>query len=206
MLNIVCWNIHTLKISSQIFPKQNGELRIIGGKWRSRKISIADFPGLRPTSNRVRETLFNWIAPYVTGAKTLECFGGTGALSLEALSRGAKQSFILETAPTVVDVLHNNRKNLAAENVQIINVNALSWLCKPADTSFDLIFLDPPFRKNLLKETCLLLNINGYVHSKTLIYVEVEKQLLPLPTPENWSVKKWKTAGQLNYYLLQHIL
>ncbi|KEQ19331.1 16S rRNA (guanine(966)-N(2))-methyltransferase RsmD [Endozoicomonas numazuensis] len=182
--------------------KGGGQLRIIGGQWRSRKLPVADLSGLRPTSDRVRETLFNWLAPYVLGARVLDCFSGTGALSLESLSRGAKEATLLEAASEASKLLKENLKTLQAENATVVRTDSLKWLQQPADQAFDLIFLDPPFRQGLLEETCRLLNTHDYIHSGTLVYIEVEKELSPLPIPSNWSVIKTKTAGQLSYYLL----
>ncbi|WP_257281043.1 MULTISPECIES: 16S rRNA (guanine(966)-N(2))-methyltransferase RsmD [unclassified Endozoicomonas] len=182
--------------------KGGGELRIIGGQWRSRKLPVANLPGLRPTSDRVRETLFNWLMPYVPGARVLDCFSGTGALALESLSRGAKEATLLEAAAEAASLLGKNLTTLQAKNARVIRTDSLKWLQQAADKAFDLIFLDPPFRQELLEETCRLLNSNGYIHSDSLIYIEVEKELSPLPVPSNWTVTKTKTAGQLSYYLL----
>ncbi|WP_448215783.1 16S rRNA (guanine(966)-N(2))-methyltransferase RsmD [Endozoicomonas sp. 2B-B] len=182
--------------------KGGGQLRIIGGQWRSRKLPVADLPGLRPTSDRVRETLFNWLAPCVPGASVLDCFSGTGALSLESLSRGAREATLLEAAAEAASLLSKNLKALQAENARVIRTDSLIWLQQVADKTFDLIFLDPPFRQGLLKETCRLLDKNGYIHSNTLIYIEVERELSPLPVPSNWTITKTKNAGQLSYYLL----
>ncbi|MGI9274392.1 MAG: 16S rRNA (guanine(966)-N(2))-methyltransferase RsmD [Endozoicomonas sp.] len=178
-----------------------GQLRIIAGEWRSRKLPVADLPGLRPTSDRVRETVFNWLAPYVPGAKVLDCFSGTGALSLEALSRGASEAVMLEMAATAANTLKSNLATLNAENARVINTDSMKWLKQPAQTPFDLIFLDPPFRKDLLKETCQLLEDNGYLNDDTLIYIEGEKELLPLPVPETWSFLRQKNAGQVCFSL-----
>ncbi|WP_257288021.1 16S rRNA (guanine(966)-N(2))-methyltransferase RsmD [Endozoicomonas sp. SESOKO2] len=182
--------------------KGGGELRIIGGQWRSRKLPVANLPGLRPTSDRVRETLFNWLMPYVPGARVLDCFSGTGALALESLSRGAKEATLLEAAAEAASLLGKNLTTLQAKNARVIRTDSLKWLQQAADKAFDLIFLDPPFRQELLEETCRLLNSNGYIHNDSLIYIEVEKELSPLPVPSNWTVTKTKTAGQLSYYLL----
>ena len=178
-----------------------GQLRIIAGEWRSRKLPVADLPGLRPTPDRVRETVFNWLAPYVPGAKVLDCFSGTGALSLEALSRGASEAVMLEMATPAANTLKSNLVTLNAKNGQVINTDSMKWLKQPAQTPYDVIFLDPPFRKDLLKETCQLLEDNGYLDDNTLIYIEVEKELLPLPVPESWSNLRQKNAGQICFSL-----
>lgn len=179
-----------------------GQLRIIGGEWRSRRLPVADLPGLRPTSDRVRETVFNWLMPYTAGARTLDCFSGTGALSFEALSRGAKEAVMLEMAAPAARLLSQNLKTLQASNAKIVQTNSLEWLAKPAEAPFDIIFLDPPFRKDLLEETCRLLEANGYINDNSLIYIEVEKELTPLPVPGHWNTIKSKTAGQLSYHLI----
>ena len=193
------------KQQNQGKPAQStGQLRIIGGEWRSRKLPIADLPGLRPTSDRVRETVFNWLMPYVPGAKVLDCFSGTGALALEALSRGAQSAVLLEAAAPAARLLTTNLQTLNADNAQVIHTDSLNWLKTPNESkAFDLIFLDPPFRKGLLEETCRLLSENGYIDDNTLIYIEVEKELQPLPVPHQWNQLKAKTAGQLSYYLYQ---
>ncbi len=178
-----------------------GQLRIIAGEWRSRKLPVANISGLRPTSDRVRETVFNWLAMSTPGAKVLDVFSGTGALSLEALSRGARSATLLEKSPVAVNVLKSNLSLLKADNADVIETDSLQWLNQPASHSFDLVFLDPPFRLNLLKPACLLLEENGYLHDKSVIYLEVEKELTPLPVPANWQLKKSKTAGQVSFSL-----
>ncbi|MFK0571534.1 16S rRNA (guanine(966)-N(2))-methyltransferase RsmD [Endozoicomonas sp.] len=178
-----------------------GQLRIIAGEWRSRKLPVANVPGLRPTSDRVRETVFNWLAMITPGAKVLDAFSGTGALSMEALSRGASSAILLEKSPVAARTLKSNLALLKAERARVIETDSLNWLNQPAETTFDLVFLDPPFRMNLLEPACLLLESNGYLHENSQIYIEVEKELVPLPVPENWQLEKRKIAGQVNFSL-----
>ncbi|AMO58404.1 hypothetical protein GZ77_19210 [Endozoicomonas montiporae] len=180
----------------------SGQIRIIAGDWRGRKLPVADLPGLRPTSDRVRETVFNWLAPYLPGARVLDCFSGTGALSLEALSRGAKEAVMLEMATPAVKMLKSNLSLLKADNGQVVATNSLQFLSKSCVEAFDVIFLDPPFRQGMLEETCHLLQTNGYVHEQTIVYVEVEKELDPLPVPDNWQPLKSKQAGQVSFNLM----
>ena len=182
----------------------SGQIRIIAGDWRGRKLPVADLPGLRPTSDRVRETVFNWLAPYIPGARVLDCFSGTGALSLEALSRGAKEAVMLEMATPAVKTLKSNLTLLKASNGHVHGTNTLQFLNTPCTEPFDVIFLDPPFRQGMLEETCRLLQENGYVHEQTVIYVEVEKELDPLPVPEQWQRLKTKRAGQVSFNLLSN--
>lgn len=181
--------------------KGSGQLRIIAGEWRGRKLPVADLPGLRPTSDRVRETVFNWLNISVPGAHILDCFSGTGALSLEALSRGAASAVMLEKAGIAAQTLKNNLSLLKSDNGHVINTDSLQWLQQSAPQTFDLVFLDPPFRLDLLETTCTLLEANGYLNENSLIYIEAEKELLPLPVPTNWQPLKSKTAGQVCFTL-----
>jgi len=182
-----------------------GQLRIIAGQWRSRKLPIANVPGLRPTTDRVRETVFNWLSTITPGARVLDVFSGTGALAMEALSRGASCATLLEANPIAARTLKSNLALLQAEQAQVIETNSLSWLNRPASQPFDLVFLDPPFRLDLLAPTCHLLESNGYINDKSHIYIEVEKELNPLPVPDNWRLEKSKTAGQVSFSLWSRV-
>ena len=121
-----------------------GRLRIVGGEWRGRRLPVLDQPGLRPTPDRVRETLFNWLAPLITGARCLDLFAGSGALGFEAASRGAGRVVMIEKSANVVRVLRENRLLLDARQVEVIHADAGPWLAGQAEP-FDLVFLDPPF-------------------------------------------------------------
>ena len=183
-----------------------GQLRIIAGQWRSRKLPVANVQGLRPTTDRVRETVFNWLAMITPGARVLDVFSGTGALAMEALSRGASHATLLEASPIAARTLTSNLALLNADHqAQVIATDSLTWLNRPASQPFDLIFLDPPFRLNLLAPVCQLLERNGYLNDKSCIYIEVEKELNPLPVPDNWRLEKSKTAGQVSFSLWSRI-
>lgn len=184
----------------------NGNLRIIAGKWRGRKLSIAEQEGLRPTSNRIRETLFNWLTVYIENARILDCFSGSGALALESLSRGASEAIILEKASHVADNIKSNLALLSCSQGKVINTDSMTWLAKPANKAFDIIFLDPPFRNGLLKTVCNLLSANGYACPESIVYVEVEAEAMKnkevlLLMPPAWSMIRGKTAGQVHYSL-----
>ena len=129
---------------------KNNLLRIIGGEWRSRKLKFADVPGLRPTPDRVRETLFNWLQWHVPGARCLDLFAGSGALGLEALSRGARDVVMVEKHPAAAQALRDNLTLLGARNARLVHDDALRYLGR-VTVAFDLIFLDPPFRQMLLE-------------------------------------------------------
>ena len=123
-----------------------GQIRIIGGQWRGRKLPVPDSPGLRPTTDRVRETLFNWLAPSMVDAHCLDCFAGSGALGLEALSRYAASATLLEMERGVAQTLQQNLATLKATNAKVVNTNTLSFLAQQG-TPFNVVFVDPPFRK-----------------------------------------------------------
>jgi 16S rRNA (guanine966-N2)-methyltransferase len=180
------------------------ELRIIGGEWRSRKLSFAEVEGLRPTPDRVRETLFNWLQAVTPAARCLDLFSGSGALSFEALSRGAAQATLVDASPIVCRSLKSNLVALKAQNAEVHEAEALRWLeMQPADMSqrFDLVFLDPPFRKNLLKPITELLESHNLLADDAYIYVETEKELGAPEVPENWHLHREKVAGQVSYRL-----
>ena len=138
-------------------PGRPGNIRIIGGRWRGTRLAVADAPGLRPTSDRVRETLFNWLEPMLPGARVLDLFAGSGALGLEAISRGAGEAFLVERDPALMQSLRQACERLQAEAVQVILADALQWLRLPVHGRFDLVFLDPPFDSGLWREALALL-------------------------------------------------
>ena len=135
-----------------------GSIRIIGGRWRGTRLAVADATGLRPTTDRVRETLFNWLVPMLPGARVLDLFAGSGALGLEAMSRGAGEAFLVERDPALVQSLREACERLQAEAVQVIQADALQWLRVPVHGRFNLVFLDPPFDLGLWREALALLS------------------------------------------------
>lgn len=173
------------------------EVRIIGGVWRGKKISVAkDVEALRPTPNRIRETLFNWLMHDIQDSHCLDAFAGTGALGFEALSRGAATVTFCENTKQAALSLNNNITALKCDDQTTTISN--DFLKTRFSQKFDIIFLDPPFYKNLIP-LCLA-HIENLTHENSLIYVETEKEF-KLET--NLEIKKAKTAGQVNYYLLK---
>ena len=171
-----------------------GKLRIIGGQWRSRRLPVVDLAGLRPTTDRVRETLFNWLQNDVPGARCLDLFAGSGALGFEAASRGAASVVMLEKQAQAASVLMENIRTLQADNIQLVQQDAMQWLQKPPATCFDIVFLDPPFD---------LLEQNGFLAENACIYLEIDShQALP-EIPASWRVQREKKAGQVGYYLIR---
>lgn len=178
-----------------------GQLRIVAGNWRSRLLQIADLPGLRPTSSRIRETLFNWLTPGIHGAHCLDLCAGTGALGIEALSRGAASAVFVEPSTLAADVLKSNLASLAATGFDVYVDDAQHFLSATKAQKFDIVFLDPPFAADLHDELCKLLDEYHWLATNARIYIELEKDQ-PEPTlPDGWSVVKNKTAGKVRYML-----
>lgn len=180
-----------------------GQVRIIGGDWRGRKLSVLDAEGLRPTSDRVRETLFNWLQFDVADRRCLDAFAGSGALAMESLSRGAERVLLLEKEPRVAKFLRENLTPLAPEQVEVLNADTLSFLDQVASQQFDLVFLDPPFTQGLLEPVCQLLQENGWLAEDAKIYLEIEKQAPAQQLPSQWKLLKEKEAGEVRFSLYQ---
>jgi 16S rRNA (guanine966-N2)-methyltransferase len=178
-----------------------GQVRIIGGEWRGRKLPVPEAEGLRPTSDRVRETLFNWLQFSLAGRHCLDAFTGSGALAIEALSRGAAQVTAVERDPKVAKQLRELLTPLAGERLHLLNADVLQWLQGEPEAPFDLVFLDPPFHQGLLEPTCQLLEERGWLADNALIYIEQEKQGEPIALPVNWSLQKDKQAGEVRFGL-----
>ncbi len=176
-----------------------GKVRIIAGKWRGRKLDVIDLPGLRPTPDRVRETLFNWIQQEIVGAHCLDLFAGTGALGFEALSRDASDVIMVESNPNIVESLHKHAQTLKSENHSIQLGDGLNWLRQTAAT-FDIIFLDPPFQQGYIGQCCSLITERSLLNPNGLVYIESEKNLT---LPEGWHIKKQKVAGQVQSMLVE---
>lgn len=172
----------------------SGRLRIIGGEFRRRLLPVINHPGLRPTPDRVRETLFNWLGTSTSGASVLDLCAGTGALGLEALSRGAALAQLVENDARVAKALADNLSTLGIsdERAQIITTDALRFL-GGTPRGFDVIFVDPPFRQGLAAPCCLALT-NGWLADDTWIYVETESGL-PLDVPDDWALHREIRAG-----------
>lgn len=178
-----------------------GNIRIIAGKHRGRKLPVIMADGLRPTTDRIKETVFNWLMPYVHGSICLDCFSGAGSLGFEAYSRGAKSVTLLELNKTASQQLNANKQLLKADNVEVVNTDSLVYLQTPIQ-QYNLVFIDPPFRKNLATKTVQLLN-NGWLTENAIVYIELEKELSNFALPEHWLLLKEKTAGQVSCRLYQ---
>jgi len=177
-----------------------GRLRIIGGRWRGRRLEVPESEGLRPTPDRVRETLFNWLQPYVAGAYCLDLFAGTGALCLEALSRGAARVVMVEKEPAVAEQLRRHVATLRAAHAEVVRADAVEYL-QQAPQAFDVVFLDPPFRSDLIRRCAELVESHGWIKPGGLIYIEAPRDIDALPIPATWELIRSKSAGQVGYHL-----
>lgn len=181
-----------------------GRLRIIAGQWRGRKLNFLDREGLRPTPDRVRETLFNWLQADIAGSRCLDLFAGSGALGLESASRGAKNVIMLDRDAATAATLKENIECLRAEQVQVACMDAIEFL--EGDNSysgqlFDIVFVDPPYQADLLVRCCALLEQKHWLSNHAKIYVECDANADLKGLPENWHCQKSKKAGQVGYQL-----
>ena len=181
--------------------RQGGKLRIIGGDYRRRQLPVLDKPGLRPTPDRVRETLFNWLGQSLFAKRGLDLFAGTGALGIEALSRGASELVFVEQDRSVANQISANLATLGTENGQVLTADASTFLAQPG-SAFDLVFLDPPFHQGLATTCCERLETQGWLSAKAMIYLECETSLTP-ETPSTWSLYRETRAGDTTARLYQ---
>jgi len=179
-----------------------GNIRIIAGRHRGRKLPVIMAEGLRPTTDRIKETVFNWLMPYILGSRCLDCFAGAGSLGFEAQSRGAEQVTLIELDKQAAKQLSSNKSLLKADNVSIENSDTLQYLQNNNPQPFDIVFIDPPFRKNFIEKTTVLLN-QGWLAEEALVYLEMESEVSCADMPDNWTLLKEKVAGQVAYRLYQ---
>lgn len=184
----------------------SGQLRIIAGQWRGRKLSFPSVSGLRPTGDRVRETLFNWLQADVAGSRCLDLFAGSGALGFEALSRGASHCTFIDNQAAACDHLKTNLSLLQCQDADVYQMDALTWLQQVPPTGsqpYDLIFCDPPFAQDLWLPALAALECHPVLAPEALMYVES-----PLTTPlkvdtEHWQLRRSKESGQVRFCLFQ---
>jgi 16S rRNA (guanine966-N2)-methyltransferase len=188
------------KQSEKSAPK--GHIRIIAGQHRGRKLPVLMADGLRPTTDRVKETVFNWLMPYIQDANCLDCFAGSGGLGFEAISRGASSAILVELNKSAAQQLNDNKALLKANNIRVIQQNALNFL-HSNQQAYSLVFIDPPFRKGLAQKAAELLVEKGLT-DEALIYVEMEADDNLQIMPSHWQLLKEKVAGQVIYRLYQN--
>ncbi len=179
---------------------QKGQVRIIAGKWRGRRLKVLDMDGLRPTPDRVRETLFNWLSSVIQGAHCLDLFAGTGVLGFEALSRGASRVVMVDQSADVVQLLQDELDQFGADNGRVYRANVPNQL-QTVEQPFDIVFLDPPYRDGLLLPCCHYLETQHYLAQQAYIYLEAQQPLDESELPDGWRLIKSGKAGQVFYHL-----
>jgi 16S rRNA (guanine966-N2)-methyltransferase len=179
-----------------------GKIRIIGGQFRGRQLEFPDQIQLRPTHDRIRETLFNWLMHDVVGASCLDLFAGSGALGFEALSRGASSAVFVDNDPETLIVLKNNAAKFDGKNTEIISAEFRKSPPKFQDKKFDLVFLDPPYESELILLALNWLQENNLLNKNARIYVEIKKSVIPLIFPLNFQILKEGSTKTISYYLL----
>lgn len=191
------------KRQKSLTPKSKiGEVRLIGGEFRGRKLPVLLQEGLRPTSDRVKETLFNWLQFSVPNAVCLDAFSGAGSLGFEALSRGAKSVTFCELSSPVAKQLQQNLTTLKISNAQVYQIDTLTFLKTPPSTPCDIIFIDPPFHQGLMQPTVdLIFEKNWLKNDQAWLYLEQEKALPWPKLPKNWICHREKTTSQVKYAL-----
>ena len=188
-------------------PKKNtNQIRIIGGTHRGRKLPFPDAQGLRPTPDRIRETLFNWLQGYIAGAHCVDLFAGSGLLGFEALSRGAAHALFVEYESTVAGMIRDNIALLKATDIAtVMQADAMQLIGQLEPASVDIVFLDPPYGKGLVAESVKKLHDSQCLKPGALLYLEQESSLPDPELPEEWQILKRKQAGQVGYYLIQTV-
>jgi 16S rRNA (guanine966-N2)-methyltransferase len=179
-----------------------GRFRIIGGEWRGRRLALPPGVEIRPTPDRVRETLFNWLAPVIAGARCLDLYAGSGALGLEALSRGAARAVFVDRVPAAVRQIAAHLGTLHCDRGETACMDAMRYLERPA-APFDVVFLDPPYRSDLLGPALARLFAGGWVAPAGSVYLEHESGMDPPAAPAGWRLFRSAAAGQVRYHLLR---
>jgi 16S rRNA (guanine966-N2)-methyltransferase len=186
---------------SKSAPGRRNAVRIIGGGWRGRRVRFPDSPGLRPTPDRVRETLFNWLQQSIAGTRCLDLFAGSGALGIEALSRGAREVVFVEQAREPARALSTELERLGGSaRAHVIETAAQRFLAAPGEP-FDGIFLDPPYGSGYLPECVAAIEAGGWVKAGGWVYLESERAAGFPAVPPNWDLVKSKSAGEVGYHL-----
>jgi len=179
-----------------------GSVRITGGRWRGRRLSVAEAEGLRPTTDRIRETLFNWLRPRLAGSRVADLFAGTGILGIEALSRGAATALFVERDRRLARAIERGLAGLGAGGCRVLAADAYRLLAGGDAGPFDIVFLDPPYGHGRLGELCTLLAGRGWLADDALVYLEHDRRAPP-ELPPGLEVWREKTAGNVRFVLLE---
>lgn len=183
--------------------KNRGKVRITSGEWKNRNLEVPDIDGLRPTSERVRETLFNWLMPSIHKSVCLDLFAGSGSLGFEALSRGAKHCTFVEKSKLAFSQIKTTRISLNAVNSEVHNCDAIDFLSSVHNHNFNLVFLDPPFSDDYLISSIESIHEYQLVSRGGYIYIEFNKNNDLFDLPDNWSVIRKKIYGNVCFILIE---
>ena len=181
-------------------PAGRNVVRIVGGEWRSRPLRFPEVAGIRPTPDRVRETLFNWLQQRVAGRRCLDLYAGSGALGLEALSRGAAEVVFVDVEPAVTRHLLERLREFGCDRGRVVRSDATRYLEGPPQ-AFDLVFLDPPFGAGVLPETCRRIEQGGWLAPGGCVYLECPASAGEPELPAGWTLLRSKRAGEVGYHL-----
>ena len=181
-----------------------GEVRIIAGRWRRRRLAVAAAGQLRPTPDRVRETLFNWLGADIEGARCLDLFAGTGALGFEAASRGAAAVVMVERERKVAAALSSAAHALGADNVEVVRADARHWRPAGGDR-FDVVFLDPPYAGPMPEAALARLDRIDALAPRCRVYLETDRDPAGLELPPGWRCARARRAGRVRYHLVSRI-
>lgn len=179
-----------------------GTVRIIAGQWRSRRLKVPDIKDLRPTPDRVRETLFNWLSQVIAGARCLDLFTGSGVLGFEALSRGASKVVMVDESAEVVELLREQLQLFEAPNGEVMRAKIPGQL-KLAAEPFDIVFVDPPYQSGLLLPVCNYLEEQKFLADGAYIYLEAAETIKDNDLPQGWRIIKSSKAGQVAFHLVK---
>lgn len=180
----------------------SNRFRIIGGEWRSRRFMFPDTPELRPSPDRVRETLFNWLAPVIDGARCLDLYAGSGAIGLEALSRGATEVVFVDRDRAALAAIDAHLTTLSCDRGRIEQVDALAFIARDK-RAYDIVFADPPFDRDLIPEVVSALASSGVVKPGGMVYLESEAKVGAPALPDGWTLHRSGKAGRVGYHLLK---
>lgn len=183
---------------------QRNQLRIIGGEFRSRKLEFPNVEGLRPTGDRIRETLFNWLAAHVAGARCLDLFAGSGALGLEALSRGAERVVFVDHSALACEKLRQNLALLKISRAEVLCMNSVAAF-NVLKGPFDILFLDPPFSSGLVAPVCEAIEAQRLLIPGSFIYLEQATTSPPISVSPRWERQRDKATGQVRYQLYRYV-
>jgi 16S rRNA (guanine966-N2)-methyltransferase len=194
-----------LILGSNMKKKRPGTVRIIGGEWRGTRLPVPDLPGLRPSGDRSRETLFNWLQADIHGSRCIDLFAGSGVLGLEAASRGAAEVILIEKSRVAANTIRENAQRLDSDRVQVVQADAIEWLAHCEPQSMDIVFIDPPFSSGLEGRSLELITAGDNVREGGLVYIETAREAASAAPQPGWEIVREKLLGEVRMQLLKKV-